>query len=82
MLKYILIKDSKVNNIIVADERFIDFIKNDYEAIFHESDVPPYVTIGYSVLVNDDESVSFIVPVEQAPVENFIDAELIQGELE
>jgi hypothetical protein len=82
MSKYILIKNGKVDNIIVADEKFIDFIKNDYEAIFHESDVPSYVTIGCSVLANDDESVSFIVPVEQAPVEDFIDAELVQGELE
>jgi hypothetical protein len=82
MSKYILIKNGKVDNVIVADEKFIDFIKNDYEAIFHESDVPSYVTIGCSVLANDDESVSFVIPVEEPSVVDYIDAELVQGELE
>lgn len=79
MSKYILVKNNKVDNVIVGDKEFVEFIKNDYDLILDFEEVNQSVSIGYDVIVNADGSVSFCPPYAEP---DYIDAEIIQGELE
>lgn len=46
MADYVLIKDGIVENIIVADESFIDLIKDQYDAILDHDSFPEIAHVG------------------------------------
>lgn len=46
MAEYVLIKDGRVENIIIADESFLEIIKENYDAILDHDSFPEIAHIG------------------------------------
>lgn len=61
MAKYVLIKDGKVDNIIVADADFIEIIKDDYDKIIDYDEHPDNFGRDDLVIEHEDGSLSFAV---------------------
>jgi len=82
MANYVLIKDGRVKNLIVADESFIELIKDDYDAILDDDSFPETAHIGGAVVQLEDGKWIFgSSPFVNASTNNFIDAEVIIAEL-
>ena len=84
MANYVLIKDGRVENIIVADESFIELIKDDYDAILDHDSFPEIAHIGGVVVQLEDGTWIFgSSPFDSGftSTNDFIDAEVIVAEL-
>jgi hypothetical protein len=85
MANYVLIKDGRVENLIVADESFIELIKDDYDAILDHDSFPEIAHIGgVAEQLEDGKWVFGSSPFNSnsASTNDFIDAEVVVAELD
>lgn len=85
MANYVLIKDGRVENLIVADESFIELIKDDYDAILDHDSFPEIAHIGGAAAQLEDGKWAFGSNPSYGsaqPSGEFIDAEVIVAELD
>lgn len=77
MGKYILVKNGLVDNIVLADDNFLETVKNDYDAIIDWDQHPASPNVG-------DQAVELIKgewyfkPVYIEPEVDYIDAEVVE----
>jgi hypothetical protein len=81
MADYVLIKDGIVQNIIVADESFIEFIKKDYDAILDHDSFPEVAHVGGQAAQVDGKWVFGVTPMVYGTVA-YVDAEVVSPAIE
>jgi hypothetical protein len=87
MANYVLIKDGRVENIIVADESFIELVKDDYDAILDHDSFPEIAHIGGEAVQLENgnwvfgSNSSHGIDTFASNTGGFIDAEIVEPTL-